>query len=222
MIRLTRAGTEFAGRPTDIDRLRRQFKRDHCVRLPRLLERGLLQQVLDRIERASVLPRAHECIGEELCLDDPVTISLLTFLANDPRFLRIVQQITECGLIGCWSGRVYRMLPRSGHYDSWHDDLGDHRLVAMSLNLSPKIYSGGVLRIRQHATGQIVYTVANTGLGDAVLFRLSPELDHHVTEVEGSVPKTAFAGWFKSRPAFHAWVLEHAAATHTSSAGQSV
>jgi hypothetical protein len=114
------------------------------------------------------------------------------------------------------------MLPGSGHYDSWHDDLGDYRLVAMSLNLSREVYSGGVLRIRHHATGQIVHAVANTGLGDAILFRITPELDHYVTEVEGAVPKTAFAGWFKSQPHFHAWVLEHAAEAQASGVGQSV
>jgi len=207
MIRLTRAGAEFTGRPADIDRLRQQFDREHCIRLPGLLEPGLLQQVLDGIEHSSFSPRTHKDIGEELCLQNPGTIGLLTFLANDPRFFHIVQQTTGCGPIGCFAGRVYRMIPHSGHYDSWHDDLGDHRLVAMSLNLSSKVYAGGVLQIRKCATGQIVHAVPNTGLGDAILFRLSRELDHCVTEIDGAAPKTAFAGWFKSQPNFHASIL---------------
>jgi hypothetical protein len=40
--------------------------------------------------------------------------------------------------------------------------------------------------------------IANTGWGDAMLFRTSKQLQHRVTDVVGNEPKTAFAGWFKS------------------------
>jgi hypothetical protein len=38
--------------------------------------------------------------------------------------------------------------------------------------------------------------VNNTGFGDAILFRISKDLEHRVTEVVGEVAKTAYAGWF--------------------------
>ena len=44
--------------------------------------------------------------------------------------------------------------------------------------------------------------VANTGLGDAIIFRLRSDLEHLATDVEGTIEKTAFAGWFRSSPDF--------------------
>jgi hypothetical protein len=72
----------------------------------------------------------------------------------------------------------------------------------MSVNLGRQIYSGGVLQIRESESGRIVHEVANTGFGDAVVFRLSHGLKHRVTDVQGGVPREAFAGWFKSEPEF--------------------
>ena len=97
-------------------------------------------------------------------------------------------------------GRVYRMIPGSGHYDSWHSDMIGHRMIGMSINLSPEPYSGGVFQLRERDSEQILYEVANTGLGDAILFRLADHLQHRITDVDGTIPKTAFAGWFQSEP----------------------
>jgi hypothetical protein len=69
--------------------------------------------------------------------NDPICIGLLTVLANDHRLFDFVRQVTSCPAIGSFIGRCYRMLPNAGHYDSWHDDVANHRMIAMSLNLSP-------------------------------------------------------------------------------------
>ena len=103
------------------------------------------------------------------------------------------------------------MVPGGGHYDSWHGDEGFDRMVAMSVNLSSKPYEGGVLQIRDNNTAGILHEVANTGFGDAILFRIGPGLTHRVTTVEGSLPKTAFAGWFRSRPFYRDLVRERIA-----------
>lgn len=135
---------------------------------------------------------------------DNAASHLLHFLTHDPRLFEVIQQITGCGRIGCFDGRVYRMVPGSQHYDSWHSDMVEHRMIGMSINLSPAVYSGGVFQIRDVDTRQIIHEVANTGLADGILFRLSPQLQHRITDVDGSVPKTAFAGWFQSEPDFYA------------------
>jgi hypothetical protein len=72
----------------------------------------------------------------------------------------------------------------------------------MSINLSREVYSGGRLQIRDHVSGEIVSEVANAGIGDAVIFRLSDRLQHRITDVEGTASKTAFAGWFRAQPDF--------------------
>jgi hypothetical protein len=93
------------------------------------------------------------------------------------------------------------MVSGSGHYD-WHDDVSEDRMVALSINLSKEIYSGGILQIREWESQRIIQEAANVGFGDGILFRLADSLEHRVTDVEGRVPKTAFAGWFRSQPDF--------------------
>jgi hypothetical protein len=72
----------------------------------------------------------------------------------------------------------------------------------LSINLSKEIYSGGILQIREWESQRIIQEAANVGFGDGILFRLADSLEHRVTDVEGRVPKTAFAGWFRSQPDF--------------------
>ena len=67
----------------------------------------------------------------------------------------------------------------------------------MSVNLSGQPYGGGVFQLRRTADERLLGEVHNLGLGDAILFRLSPQLQHRVTDVTGEHPKTAFAGWFR-------------------------
>ena len=92
------------------------------------------------------------------------------------------------------------MVPGAGHYDSWHTDASQARMVAMSVNLGTDPYRGGRLQIRDADTRRILHEVANVGDGDAVLFRISRQLAHRVTPVEGTVAKTALAGWFRAEP----------------------
>lgn len=208
MIRLTRSRTEITGLPADLARLREQFDREHYLRLPGLIEPVFLRQILDHIERGPFAPRSQHEYGEELNLTNHATLDLLTLLVNDRRFFEVIQDATGSGRIGCFEGRVYRMIPAAGHYDSWHDDVAPTRLLAMSVNLSPKVYDGGVLQIRDRATGVIVTEVANTAPADAIVFRICPALEHCVSPVVGSAPKTAYAGWFHSEPDFEALMRE--------------
>jgi hypothetical protein len=89
------------------------------------------------------------------------------------------------------------MIPALGHYDSWHDDDFQNRLIGMSINLSPIGYEGGLFQMRKRKSDDILAQIANTGFGDALIFRISGDLEHRVAGVEGTEPKTAFAGWFQ-------------------------
>jgi len=184
--------------PQDIERCKIEFDEKHCVLLPKLLEPPLLDFLLERLEQGLWQDRVHEDIGNEVVLEDASARGLLHFVANAPAFLKIVEEITGCGPLTQFEGRIYRFVPNSGHYDSWHNDNGNGRLVAMSLNLSLRGYEGGVFQLREWSSKRIVAEIANTGWEDAALFRISGELEHQVTEVTGEQPKTAFAGWLKS------------------------
>lgn len=205
MIQITRVGVRTWGTEQSLEKLRREFDRRHTVRLPGILEPELLAVVLRGIDQAEFYERTHQAIGpnKELCLEKSPVVGLLHVLLNGEDLFRTIRRITGCGSIGCFDGRVYRVTPGCGHHDSWHSDVAEHRLVAMSINLSATAYRGGILQVRDHRSRRIIHEVANAGLGDAILLRVSDELQHRITDVEGTGSKTAFAGWFQSAPAFH-------------------
>ena len=202
MIQVTRRGTELSSSIEALGALRDQFERRHYFLLPGLLETELLDLIQRQIDRGEFRERVHEHIdsNKELCLTESAAFGALLFLMNDEKLFQLIQDITKCDRIDCFEGRVYRVNPGDGHHDSWHNDIGEGRVVGMSLNLSREVYSGGVLQIRDRESETLISEAANTGGGDAVIFRLSRDLQHRITEVEGSVSKTAFAGWFRAQP----------------------
>jgi hypothetical protein len=202
MIQVTRRGTELSSSTEVLGALRDQFERRHYFVLPGLLETELLDLIQRQIDRGEFRERVHERIdsNKELCLTESAAFGALLFLMNDEKLFQLIQDITQCARIDCFEGRVYRVSPGDGHHDSWHNDIGEGRVVGMSLNLSREVYSGGVLQIRNRESEAVISEAANTGSGDAVVFRLSRDLQHRITEVEGSASKTAFAGWFRAQP----------------------
>ena len=88
------------------------------------------------------------------------------------------------------------MIPGGTHHDKWHSDDNESRLVGMSVNLSARLFRGGLFLLRDRQSGLTLAEVANTRLGDAVILRISRDLEHRISDLEGDEPKTAFAGWF--------------------------
>jgi len=208
MITIDKPGASCSFTEKELSRVRHDFQKNHFVRLPDLIHKVLLEEIYSQIVTADWQEKIHDGIGTEVCLNDPGTVSLINFLFNDQDLFKIIQTITACEPIGCFQGRVYRMIPNSGHYDSWHTDFGEDRLLALSLNLGKESYEGGLLQIRHDGVINSLIEAPNPHFGDAVLFQISRELRHRVTNVEGNVPKTAFAGWFKSSPDLWATLTE--------------
>jgi hypothetical protein len=197
LIQLTRRGANFSGSPSDLRAMRAQFQREHYIILPKLIEPELFQTILKRIESAPFVKKEYNGIVAQSVMDDPATFSLLLFLLNTPEFQRLVQRITGCRKIADFSGRVYRLNPGTNDRIVWHDDVSDHRMITLSLNLTAQEYRGGTLQIRRRSSEEILHEVRNTGLGDALLMRVAKDLKHRVLPVEGDVPRTALAGWFR-------------------------
>jgi hypothetical protein len=208
MIQMTRRGVVVSGSEDEFRSARCVFDEQHCFRLNEFIDPELLVVLHRALAIASFNDRAHDGIGTELCLREGPVSAALEFLWNSPTLSAAIDRITGCGPIGCFEGRVYRMLPAHGHYDSWHSDVGEDRRVAMSVNLSTDVYKGGVTQFRRANEVQPFYEVANTGFGDAIIFRIDPSLRHQVTEVTDKVAKTAYAGWFRTLPDYAALFRE--------------
>lgn len=202
MIQLTASGL-VSSDPGEIDRLADAFARVHCVSVRQFLEPAILRRLAAAIEHAPFQPRVHEIDppATDLWMSDRSIRGTLLFLFNDASLFAFIRRLSGCDPIGCFIGSVYRMMSELSHTDSWHDDVFDGRMVALSCNLSAEAYNGGVLQIREKATGRVVHEAANTGFGDAIIFRLAPALEHRVTDVLPGPAKTAYAGWFKGEPA---------------------
>jgi 2OG-Fe(II) oxygenase superfamily len=185
---------------TPPDKLRRHFERHHWILLPGFFGPTLLGEVRREVDRSRFHRRVAEAFGE-LTLSEPSgAVTRLLFLVNNPIVYEAVESGTGIDRIVRFDGRIYRRSSVPEHYDTWHDDVaGDARLVAMSLNLSDGPYEGGVLEIRRKGTTEILARVHNTGAGDALMFRVRPDLQHRVTEVTAGT-KTSLAGWFGAAP----------------------
>jgi hypothetical protein len=197
MLQLTRKGLVFQGQ---LDGLRDHFTRNHCVVLEKLLEPALLEKVQGQIEQAQWHSSDWDDFGTEFTLEDnSVAFRLLVFLLNIPEFLNVIRTITNCAQISDFAGRVYRMATGPQHHLSWHCDTTDQQAqVGFSMNLSTDIFCGGTFELRLRRTLAPLAKVNNTGFGDALLFRISNDLEHRVTEVVGEITKTACAGFFRA------------------------
>jgi 2-oxoglutarate-Fe(II)-dependent oxygenase superfamily protein len=196
MLQLTRNGLVFQG---GLDALRDCFATHHYVVLKNLLEPALLETVQRQMERVPWRSSTFDEVGTEFTLDDPVSVRLLLFVLNSPKFLNVIRFITGCAQISDFSGRVYRLSAGSQHQLSWHSDTNDvQRQVGFSLNVSADVFRGGTFELRDRRTLAPLAQVDNTGFGDALLFRISHDLQHRVTPVVDTVAKTACAGWFRA------------------------
>jgi hypothetical protein len=196
----TRGGIRVHADAQRIAALRDEFARHDVVRLPRFLAPDLLGRVRREIDAGTFVPREDAEIALELHLPESRAFDLLDFVMNSADLFAFVRDVTSCASIRCFTGRIYRFDPHAPHHDSWHDDTGGgtgDRLIGFSLNLG-RAFHGGAFQLRRKDAPEKVVEIANTGDGDAFLFRISVGLEHRVASVEGEHAKTAFAGWFRA------------------------
>jgi hypothetical protein len=198
-LQIARAGVRQPG-AEETARLAAEFEDRHAVRLPGLLEPRLLEILQARMDRHDAwTAHTHHLAGgdsTELAFADTATLGLLSALFNDPWVFRAVRAITDCDPIAAFQGRIYRMDP-GAHRDVWHTDANGNYMIALSLNLTRGPFEGGELHLRERGRGRVHAEVANTGPGDAILFRIDGALEHVVRPVTGRTPKIAWAGWFQ-------------------------
>lgn len=202
LVRFSRTGLVVSATDADIERLREQFEREHVIRFRGLLDAEHVALVQRYLDEGDFAPREHPGIGTELCLRDGRAVRLLFFFANDPDLWDVIQRVTGCARIGCFTGRVYRIDPAGGDYDTWHTDARQTRMIGMSLNLGRAPYQGGCFQLRDRATRAMLGEAPNVTPGDAIVFRIDDALEHWITPLAGTAPKIAFAGWFRTEPDF--------------------
>ena len=203
-IEVTRRGLDVGATVDEIAALREAFARDHVVRLRGFFGDRLLADFRARVRAAAFSRRVEHGVEIEHTLEEPAPLALTVVALNDPALFVVIDRITGCGPIGCFTGRVHlrRASPGGGHYFPWHTDAVQQRLVGLSVNLSADPFEGGVLQLRRRRSKSLIAEVENPAAGDAVLFRISRDLEHHVTPVTTAAPRLVLAGWFRRSPDF--------------------
>lgn len=198
MIAIGRAGVSGSATRTELSRLRDAFGRRHFVRLPALVRPDLLRYVREKLNRTKFQTISN--LGGRDVREvprDPSAGVCLWMLFNDGRFFDFVRAVTDLDRGLALLGGVYRMRPGPAHRVDWHGDLdGQRRLVAMTVNLSPRPVRGGAFQLRRTASRRLLGEVPYVRAGDALLFRLRADLEHRSTQVEGTSVKTIYACWF--------------------------
>ena len=204
MIQLARDRIHLENPDHQIASLATEFAARHVCRLPRFLGDELLALLDARLPGAAFTARVEDGVEVEQQLDDAPLLGLFVITLNDPRLFDFVERVTGCPPIGCFKGRVYRRgRPNGrGQFYPWHTDVVGGRLVGLSINLGRDRYEGGLLQIRNAETEAPIAEIANTGHGDAMLFRISSAIEHQVTPVTGSTPRLVLAGWFCAEPRY--------------------
>ena len=198
MLQVARRSTIGEARPAETSELRSHFDRHHWTRVTGMVEPGLLRDIHERLARAEFVERVHVGVtppSVDLCMVPNAAAALLELAFNDPAVLRWIEQVTGCEPLTRFGGFVYRLSPGYGHQHHWHNDLVEGRRVAMSVNLGPGAYEGGLLEMRDRASEDVLARIPNTVPGDALLFRIDAALQHRAAAVTAGV-KTAFAGWY--------------------------
>jgi hypothetical protein len=178
---------------------RTHFERHHWVKLPHFLHAAMMRDVQHGLAHARFVEVRHMSVAPpsiDVCMVPNALSAMLELFCNDAAVLRAVESLTGCAPLVRFNGFVYRLTPFTGHHHSWHNDVLQGRRVAMSINLDPMPYEGGILTIRERGSERVIEQVENRGPGDALLFRIDSALQHRATAVTSGV-KTAFAGWFR-------------------------
>ena len=199
MIQLSKRGLQRDVEPGEIERLRDEWRRDQFMRIPALFDADLLAFAHAGARAGEFAIVEHTASGREMGMTSNSLIGTLDFLMNAPELIRLAEDVTGCGHIGAFFGRIYRLMPGTDQGHDWHGDIQFGRQLGVSVNITEGVFTGGLLQLRDIASGRILSELSNTGPGDCVIFRLGEDIEHRVLPVTGDVMRQAYAGWFQRK-----------------------
>src|SRR5690348_14400548 len=118
MIRITRGGTQIDMTSDDRERLRAEFVRQQAILLPQFVAPDLIGLLMDRLEKSTFHDAEREeqqVVGTRQLAEDHLVVALLHLLCSEDKLRALVGELTGCGRVLGFYGRLYRLLPQSGH-----------------------------------------------------------------------------------------------------------
>ena len=206
----------------ELTELREKFTEHGFVHLHQIIEPDFCRNIVKATAEGDYAERHTPKIGSvEVCQLDKVQ-GMLNNAFSQPKVLKAVSQIFTDKRLDIFLGAIVRRIPGKNHFSRFHNDAASgmdiqghpiERAVALSLNISVADFEGGELEIGYVPDGIQVnldnadqlgkeiplehhHVVPNSGVGDALLFAISPRRYHRVRDVTAGGPRTVFVGWF--------------------------
>lgn len=177
------------------------FARIASLVMPKFFDPVLLARLSPGKEAADFRSRYTPGIGTQLVNWDPRLIGAVRMHMVSDQLRQILSVITGMPIPRGFDGILSRSEPGGQQRLDWHDDqrkVGG-RVLGLTLNVGTS-YQGGRLQVRSKATKEHFANVGLTNPGDAVLFRISRDLEHRVTDVVGTQARLVLTGWFHDAP----------------------
>lgn len=177
--------------------LAEQFRTSGMLALPGFLDESFVQ-LLDRADKTSTFVREVVTDLGEREIESPLrgTAAILLALRNR-ELLDWVAKITGSSCPLEVGGNIVRTWPGGRDRLDWHDDVGDVRRIAgLTIRLGMSPFEGGEFEMRAKCKPEAITGHHHARVGDALLFRVSPQLEHRVTPIASGGPRQMFAGWF--------------------------
>lgn len=194
LVEVAAAGTRPIADPAT---LAPDFAAQHAIVCPDLIVPALLAKLVAQCDASAFVFDEVAGLGtRESESPQRVGGALNILLARAPLF-RWLEAVTGCAAIGRVSGWVVQTRPNGTDQLRWHDDLSElDRLLAITIDLGSAPYAGGVFELRKVGDPASVRRFHHARPGTALIFALSPALQHRVTRLESGGPRRLYTGWF--------------------------
>lgn len=174
--------------------------RCHAIVCPKALDPLFLAMLLKVSGTAQFAPDPVDRVGHRELETPNLAGAALTLALRQSNLIRWIEETTQCGPLGSMDGRLAQVRPAAGHGLGWHDDLNDpRRRLGITIDLSEQPYEGGLFELRLAKTKEVLLRFRHAAPGTALIFEVSPGLQHRVLPPTSGGPRRVYAGWFLKR-----------------------
>lgn len=188
----------FAATLPDAGIARAEFARRRALVWPDALGGALLQRLMTACDKAQFVSDPVDGLGHrEIERGSPAGPAIGLALRRAPLF-RWLEWVTDCAPIASVEGRVVQTWPCAGDELLWHDDMNDGgvRRLGVTIALGREAYSGGAFEMRPVGQRVPSFRWLHDRPGTALIFEVSPRLEHRVRPLTAGGPRRVYTGWF--------------------------
>jgi hypothetical protein len=181
---------------------REQYKSRRSFLCENAFDSAFLAALLDLCDRGSFAPDSVEGLGDREVERPQRAGGAITLALRRANLMRWLEGATGCGQLTTADGRVIQA--RANNHDQlvWHNDLNEPlRRIGVTIGLSDAPYEGGMFELRHARTKKVLVSYRHDVAGTALIFDVSPDLEHRVLPITAGGRRRVYTGWFFRRDA---------------------